>query len=439
MGRVLLGGALLVAAVSVASAGNRKVTVETDPPGAKVYLNDKESGAVCDATPCTIDAPIGETPIIIELPHYEAVLDNLVVSKRGKPPNEKIKHDKRPGGTNDVDGAPGATIKVDDEDQGKSPNRIDVDTGEHHVVISLGGKAIVDKKVEVETGAETAITAKAPVVAIRPEPGTPVGSDPTGSVDGGSGGAVVKHAPEPTSASRYINVSAMGDVGFRTFAYSGASGNNVRDESEGGQVLVGPALEFWPGDLMGVHALHGLSLFARLQFGVHDQDVVPKTAGVFGGSVTTFWRSFEASVRQRFAIGSSGAIEASVGFVRDQYEFNATDSTDIDLVPDVDYQAIRIGLRGALTLGSVEPYLSVEERVVLSGGEVGERFDHSSVNGMRGALGAAIHSGPIVTRIEASYTRYTWDFQVAGAMPMYTATGATDSVALISATVGYQY
>ncbi len=435
---MLLGGALLVAAVSVASAGNRKVTVETDPPGAKVYLNDKESGAVCEATPCTIEAPVGETPIIVELPHYEAVLDNLVVSKRGKAPIVKFKLDKSPSGTIVVDGAPGATIKIDDQDQGKSPNRIDVDPGEHHVVISLAGKPIVDKKVDVETGAETAITAKAPVVATKPEPATPVGPDPNDPTDGGNG-AVVKHAPERKSASRYINVSAMGDVGFRTFAYSGASGNNVRDESEGGQVLVGPALEFWPGDLIGIHALHGLSLFARLQFGVHDQDVVPKTMGVFNGKVTTFWRSFEASVRQRFAIGSSGAIEASVGFVRDQYEFNATDSTDVDLVPDVDYQALRIGVRGALTLGAFEPYLSAENRIVFSGGEVGERFDHSSVNGLRGAIGAAIHSGPIAARIEASYTRYTWDFQVTSAMPMYTATGATDSVALISATVGYQY
>ncbi len=437
MGRVLLAGALLVAAVSVASAGNRKVTVETDPPGAKVYLNDKESGAVCDATPCTIEAPIGDTPIIVELPHYEAVLDNLVVSRRGRPPIVKFKLDKSPGGTIVVDGAPGATIKVDDEDQGKSPNRIDVDEGQHHVVISLGGKAIVDKTVDVEAGGETAVTAKAPAVAIRPEPATPAGPDPTETLDGGGG--IVKHAPEKASTSRYINVSAMGDVGFRTFAYSGASGNNVRDESEGGQVLVGPAVELWPGDLLGVHALHGLSLFARLEFGVHDQDVVPKTTGVFGGKVTTFWRSFEASVRQRFAIGSSGAVEASVGFVRDQYEFNATDSNDVGLVPDVDYQALRIGVRGALTLGSVEPYLSVEDRIVFSGGEVGERFAHSSVNGMRGAIGAAIHSGPIAARIEASYTRYTWDFQVTDPMPMYTATGATDSVALISATLGYQY
>src|ERR1041384_5033154 len=46
-------------------AKTSKVTIETEPPGAKVYFGLKEDGEVC-TTPCTIDAPVGETAIIVE-------------------------------------------------------------------------------------------------------------------------------------------------------------------------------------------------------------------------------------------------------------------------------------------------------------------------------------------------------------------------------------
>ena len=69
----VLAACLVASAAGSAAAGGpgntqatrtSKVTIETDPPGAKVYFNVKEDGEVC-TTPCTVDAPIGETPIIV--------------------------------------------------------------------------------------------------------------------------------------------------------------------------------------------------------------------------------------------------------------------------------------------------------------------------------------------------------------------------------------
>ena len=58
-----------------------KVTIETDPPGAKVYFNVKEDGEIC-TTPCTVDAPVGETPIIVEAENRRSIIENLVVPRK---------------------------------------------------------------------------------------------------------------------------------------------------------------------------------------------------------------------------------------------------------------------------------------------------------------------------------------------------------------------
>ena len=60
MGRLVLAGTLVVSAIGIAHARpKRKVQIETEPPGAAIYLGDVDKGPVCEATPCTIVAPVG--------------------------------------------------------------------------------------------------------------------------------------------------------------------------------------------------------------------------------------------------------------------------------------------------------------------------------------------------------------------------------------------
>src|SRR5215813_1250001 len=81
--------AILVAAVVLAfGAGSaqakpkRKVRIESDPPGATVYVGAKKAGAR-GTTPVTLDLAPGETTFILELdgylPHIESV--SVVVAK----------------------------------------------------------------------------------------------------------------------------------------------------------------------------------------------------------------------------------------------------------------------------------------------------------------------------------------------------------------------
>ncbi|HEX8106135.1 MAG TPA: PEGA domain-containing protein, partial [Kofleriaceae bacterium] len=159
MGRPLVLVACLVAgATGSAAAGpgqaqgtkTSKVTIETDPPGAKVYFNVKEDGEVC-TTPCTVDAPIGETPIIVEAENRRAIIENLVVPRKTARPLRVSFKLKPAYGSLVIEGSDGATIKIDERAQGTAPRRFDeILAGAHHVVLEKDGKKLYDEFVDVE-------------------------------------------------------------------------------------------------------------------------------------------------------------------------------------------------------------------------------------------------------------------------------------------------
>ena len=435
MGRLVLAGLLCAAFAGSAWGGTRKVRIETDPPGATVYLNDVADGPVCDATPCDINAPIGSTTIIIRLDKYEALIEQLDVPKGKSKLSSKWKL-RGALATVIVDEPKGATVFVDDEEQGKVPTRFEVSAEAHHVVVKMGTKTAFDDVIEVATGDEFKVIPQ--TVAFRDggagdteETGGGGGGGDTGTTDTG-----ITATTTPTPRAQYLTVGLAFDVGFRHVTYDAPMTPNLREESEGGQVIAGPAVELFPMRIFGMSRLRGLSLFARAQFNVHGQAL---EAMNLMGDVTTYWGSLEFSLRHRWAIGSAFAVEASGGYVRDQMQFNATDGDDIAVVPDALYQSLRIGGRGFLVFPSADVYLGVENRIVLSGGTIATRFDSANATGLRGALGAVIKLGSIVARVEGSVLHYSWTFGYDGNGDVGQADGATDSVKLLSFLLGYSY
>jgi hypothetical protein len=439
--RALLASALvLLATAGEASAQGTKrdVQVESDPPGADVYLNSKDDGSLCK-TPCTIKAPIGEQILIIEIANHVSLVESLVVPRRGKPPPMKFKL-QRAVGTIVVKGPEGARIRVGDADKGKAPAKLEVDAGPHTITLTLNGKQVLQDLVEVEPDQEVVVRGKE-VAAATPEPDPPRTDEPRETGEPG-----VKQESTPPSGprrDRIVAVSGLIDVGFRDFTYQNARSDNdpntmdeLNNENEGGQVIAGPMIEVWPGTLAGVRALRGLALMGRIQFPVNKQ---PVSDARLLGATTTFWQSLEISARQRWTF-SKGTLEVGAGFVRDQHQFNTANKKDLALVPDADYRSIKIGLRGSLLLGTLEPFLAVENRIVLSGGDVIEdRFTlGASATGLRAALGATRQLGPLQARLEGSLTRYSWTFKP-DATDTFKADGASDSIFLISAGVGYAY
>ncbi len=427
MVRAVTAAVLVVTCVGVAEAGSgRKIAVESEPAGASVYLNEKEAGPACPGTPCTIVAPPGEVIIIIELNGHTAAFQTIDVPRRGRVPKVTVK--LLPAvGTIVIDGPAGAQVTVDDVDQGTAPTRVDVPEDAHHVVVTVDGKPIYDQFVDVTTGGETTVTP------------TQVALGGGGGGDGGSGDGetkVVKSATPKAKRDRFIMASAAVDIGFRHFSYSGVdTPQTLRDETEGGQVLAGPLIELWPGELIGIDPLRGLSLLARLQFGVNSQAV---TGNGIMDETNTFWQSMEFSLRYRRTIASKFTAEAGIGYVRDQYQFNGTEA-DVKLVPDVDYQSVRLGLRASVLLDKLEPYLSVENRVVTSAGKLQARFAAGTdASGYRAAIGVNARMGSFLARVEGSLLNYSWDMKFDPGS-MYRATGATDSIKQIQLAVGYQY
>jgi hypothetical protein len=443
MGRSqVLAACLVASAAGSAAAGGpgqantrtSKVTIETDPPGAKVYFNVKEDGEVC-TTPCTVDAPVGETPIIVEAENRRAIIENLVVPRKSARPL-RVSFKLRPAyGSLVVEGSDGATIKIDERAQGTAPRRFDeVLAGAHHVVLEQDGRKIYDEFVEVEVDADA--TVSVPRAAEPAPPAAPAAPALTA-------------AREPADRERgapVIAVAAATDIGFRQFTYN----NNLtpqrqRNDHEGGQVLTGATVELWPTTLLHLGALPGLSIYGRFQIGVNPQRVTvmdPVTHAAVPTALTTSWRSLEISVRHRWTLANAGTIEVGAGYTSDRYQFTTDGSMEGDalraMVPDAAYKAIRIGARGSLLLGRFEPYVAAENRPVLSGGMMEHRYQlGTSVNGVLAALGAVVHLGHFQIRAEAGLVEYSWTFRPD--MGDAQADGGSDLIERIGLGVGYTY
>ena len=419
--------------MGTAYAGHtRKVQVESDPPGATVYLNDPSEGALCE-TPCSIDAPIGETPIILQREGYEPVFDNLVVPRRGKTPVARFTLVSAVGSLV-VKGAPdGATVSVDETDKGTTPDKIQVESGSHHIVVTFKSKKLFDDFVRVETGSDTEIVATASSAGDLDPP------DDGGGDGSGSDAPVEVHQEAPSGPrQRFINAGIEADVGFRRFDWVNPRGNLGMDsgETEDGNVVAGPAIELWPAELLKLRHLRGLSLFVRFEFGLNHQ--VLTTTDMTGATVPagaqTTWSSLEASIRHRWVVADTVAIEASGGFVRDVYGFQVDNEMVHATVPDTDYKSIRLGARLALT-GDVAPYIAGENRIVLSGGYLATQYMDAKASGLHGAAGVMIHAGALTAKVEGEITSYSWTFSAQDP----NADGATDRVFGFAALLGYQY
>jgi len=430
---------LVIAGFGVAEAGGKtsKVTIETDPPGAKVYFGLKEDGEIC-TTPCTVDAPIGETPIIVEAASRRTIIENLVVPKKTARPM-KVRYTLAPAvGTLIVEGGNGATIKIDDEDKGKAPGRVDgVAAGAHHIVVEKNGKPLYDDFLEIEAGHEATVTAR--TAAAEPPP-PPRKRDPAISATT----TTAAPAPAPRARRRGPSFAVTGtmDVGFRQFSYrNNTTPETQRDDQEGGQILAGPIVEVWPTTLLGLGILPGLALYGRFELGVNAQPVtvIDSTTGMkMQTSLTTAWRSLEVSLHQRWTIANTATLEIGAGYTDDRYQFNGA-SDEIALVPDASYKAVRVGVRASLLLGSLEPYVAAENRLVLSGGAMDKRYTlGTSVNGIHGALGAAVHLGHVEVRLEGGLTRYSWTFKP-DTTDATKADGGTDTIESVTVALGYAY
>jgi hypothetical protein len=135
-------------------------------------------------------------------------------------------------------------------------------------------------------------------------------------------------------------------------------------------------------------------------------------------------------------VSDVATVEVGAGYVDDRFRFHG-EAKDVGLVPDAAYQAVRIGGRASLLLGPFEPYAAIEQRLVLHGGALEQRYKvGTSVYGVRGALGAAARLGHFEVRFEGALTLYSWTFRRDSGDPTQ-ATGGDDVIQNLTLAIGY--
>jgi hypothetical protein len=411
-------------ALAQGKGAKKKVEIVTEPEGATVYLNLKEDGALC-TTPCNVNVPVGSHTLIIELENYTALLENIDVGKKDKKPKFSYKLEAASGMIL-VKGPRGAEITIDEKPRGTAPARIEIEPGTHKLVLTIDDKEVHSETVELENGGEVTVEGKRFV-----EPADTTDTDPSDPLD-----PVVDKPEEPSTprAGPILSVSALLTVGFRNFKFENPTGD-LKPETEAGQVLVGPYVEIYPGTLAGVKALRGLALIVHYGHGANSQPVLDENNMDTG--LSTYWRTFQVGARHRWYLGDMASVEIGAGYVRDIHRFNATDSTELDQVPDADYSSVRIGGRASVILAKLEPFVAAENRIVVAGKGFGDRFSNPSATGLKLGGGVLLHAGKLFFTVEASYTRYSWTFGVGQTMG-FSASGASDAFTNFGGSVGYE-
>lgn len=417
---ILVAFAVLVLGATTASAKpKRKVRIESDPPGATVYIGDKKAGAK-GTTPVTLNLPTGETTVILEMDGYLAHIESVSVEagkgKAAKSPQKLSFALDKAVGTIRLSGLPeGAKVTVDGNEVSTLDNKIEVDPGAHEVVVKSGGKQSFDQWIEVSAGEEKKVALGGGA------------ADGDGPGDGDSAG-VEHHEETPATPGEkaphpwYGTAGISYEAGWRRFRYSNPQTTNLRPFDANGVGMV----DFWgevaPWRASGVKILWPLSIVAGFGVGFPVTATAPN-----GDTADTFWRTTEVGLRWRWNVTHEAAIDFEGGWARLLYTFRDNMNGLIATIPDVDYEMVRLGLRGVAKIGKGRLWIAGDNRIILSGGEEQNRFRGGTMSGLSGRLGGDIPfvDGRLILRVEASVQRYGWTFTTQPG-DMYIADGATD-------------
>lgn len=443
-------GLALVATSGVALAGKpRKVHIESEPTGAVVYLNN-ENEDDAGQTPLDIQLAPGTYDIILKLNDYKTQYTTLEVPKptrRDKKKPVEITVQLEPAtALIEVVGAPtDATVQIDKMPKLEVkdyPDGFDVPAGGHAVVVEVDGKALFNDFVEVEADKIKTITVRGKItVAGGGDGGGDGDGDGGGDGDGDGGrGTTVTTTVVPSRARTgpIFAVGPMVEVGWRDFTYQGMKTSGTLPITQSGEALIGLAIDINPFRLTGFRPLHPLAIVLAGGFGV--PQAVADDTGTLGTDLKTFWQRFQAGLRYRFGLGAVD-LDLEAGYGGYVYRFSGN-TNDIDRLPDASYQCVRIGGRLGIKIagGMVEPYVGGENRAVVSGGEIQDRFRNgASAQGyaFRGGLDLALASGKLTGRLEFNYGKFEWTFKPDP--PDFMVTGGTDTLYHLGFVLGYAY
>jgi hypothetical protein len=429
---VLLAVAFAVVAIArdaeAQKAKTFPVLIETLPAGASVYLGDQDSGPV-GTTPAELQLAGGEHVVILELdghiPRFETVIVEERSGKAAKTTQtfafeldpamatlvvEPEEGSELPSGTR---------VVVDGEDRGEPPVRVDVEVGAHQVQVVAPGKAPYEEWVEVEGGQEhlMSIAGTSLQVAAADDPAKPK-----------------KKTKRPVMPMGTLRTGV--EVGFRKFRYDNPVTANARPYTAEGSIHIVVDAELHPWRrFLDNKVLDRLSIIG----GAGYSPVITATASG-GMQVNAYWRSQHAGIRLR-PLDRRVSIDVDAEWMHTLYAFRDENQAPVADTPDVDYHIARIGVRvlGKLT-PQIDAWLGADNRVVLSGGPLEDRFRGAEVDGLAARAGAAalLLGRQLEARVEAAYAHFGWTFSPESG-DTYVADGGSDALYGVTITVGFHY
>lgn len=424
MPRFLLVLLLVVTATAApAAAQQRAVKVTSTPAGATVYVGDKERGSV-GVTPVVLKLAPGEHGLIVELAGYTPVVQQVKVPK-GKGPAIEVAVTLTPSiGVLIISGdkALGAAVRIDDQERGTAPLRVELEAGAHHVQVAT--EPPFEEFVEIKPGDERLLAVEPPVPPPPPPPPVDLG---------------------PARGTPIVIGRVGTELGWRKFTYDGPDSPNNQTFSSGTVAAVRIDVEVAPWRLKRtLRRLWPLTLTIGGAFAPAKSATIPGDDGI----ADQYWRTMDVGLRYRLRLMQGRlAVGFDAGWLRNLYQFRAR--TDILLeakFPDVDYNMVRIGARVEGNRGPLTGWFGLDNRIILTQGVVADRYISAATNGYAlrlGVLGRLWHDRLEVGG-EYGLQRVSWELEpYPPANPnvpaKYPATGATDTFHGLRLWIGGRY
>jgi len=455
----LLGGALVIFLSSAVARPARAektypVRIETTPPGATVYLEDKDSDPL-GRTPYDGKLEAGNHTLIIELEGFVGQVSEISVKKKSSGQKFKLKLAKVEKGTIEVMPAKaqaqvaGAKVFVDGREEGNLPDTIKVDAGAHQVEVKKEGYRTYEEWIDVQEGDTTRV--KVELVALD-------GSKPLAAAsDGGNGGNDGNDASDPSLGSGddddsdaslegedeekpsgrtvpYIAFAAGVELGGRRFRFDNPQEGNLRPYDAGGVPMIRLGAEFSPLAFSTSKAASGWTLSGSYAHSTpldSTATINQGQANEMSVSVPTTWSEIDFGAGYRYRFGPADAsyvgLMGGYGIHTFTFAFDASNDTLENQIPDVEYKFISLGLEGRFAFaGRFAALLSGGTRLVNATGNIGNNFAKTDVLafGMGAGLAAGITKS-IEARLVGRFDQYKHTFTPKSDM-MIVADGGTD-------------
>lgn len=376
--------ALLIDPRSALAQKRYRVTIDTEPEGAKVWIDERD-GDPDGETPYTTRLTEGRHTVFLEQEGYEIAVHEISVKARKGKAKQSFRYEliELRYGTIDVlaaegeeDQADGAKVLVDGEEKGTVPDSFEAAEGPHQVEVVKEGFKRFEAWIEVKKGESVEVS-----VSLQPTSGgaggdqgddPDKGDDPDRGDDPDKGGGDKGGGTDKGGRTGPILRFGAGmGAGVRRFAYENPATNNLRPYNANTIALVDVGAELYLGGLTS--ALRRFSLFGGASLSL------PMESNTAAGNeaIDTRWFRREAGARARLAAGP-GHLGLDLAEGGNAFTFQNAGLL-ADEIPEVRYEYLRAGVWYGVESPRTSFGAGADGLWVFSSKGVAERFTNPSV------------------------------------------------------------